>query len=226
MPVSILDLVFPSVCLWCSEQSGLLCERCLDRLPKTAIEVFRGEGMSFRGAAFGRLDAHAKLLLHEVKDRQQTAYLKAIGPHLAASFDNQLEHLGWQSAQLVPIPPSQRGWSSRGFNPAESLVRELVRHSRFPLKLTRAIEYRRTVDDQRVLSASQRSQNLAGAFVVPRPDRLHGPKAIFIVDDVVTTGSTILAARSALAEAGFEAAGFFAFAETFLKNATTGTKWV
>ena len=227
MADSLFDLLFPAACLWCRTEPALLCQKCLATLPAAHIPLVRGDTeRPFRGAAFSQLDSRASSLLHEVKDRHQTVFLRALGKPMAASFDFWLSEMGLQSARLVPIPASSHGWRSRGFNVAELITCELIRHSRFSLELSRVLGYAREVDDQRALNAGQRAENLSGAFEVVRPSRLRNTPPIVIVDDVVTTGATILAARAALDAVGLQAAGFFGFAETFLKNAPRSSKWV
>ncbi|MFM5967569.1 MAG: ComF family protein [Micrococcales bacterium] len=227
MADSLFDLLLPATCLWCQAAPALLCQECVSTLPAAHIPLVRGDTeRPFRGAAFTQLDSRASSLLHEVKDRHQTAFLRALGKPMAASFDFWLSELGLQSARLVPIPASAHGWRSRGFNVAELIARELFRHSRFSLELSRVLGYAREVDDQRALNAGQRAENLSGAFEVVRPSRFKNSPPIVIVDDVVTTGATILAARAALDEGGFPSVGFFGFAETFLKNAPRSSKWV
>lgn len=227
MADSLFDVLFPVTCLWCQAEPALLGQKCLATLPATPIPLVRGGAeRPFRGAAFSQLDSRASSLLHEVKDRHQTAFLRALGQPMAASFDFWLGEMGLQEARLVPIPASSHGWRSRGFNVAELMARELIRHSRFSLELSRVLGYAREVDDQRALNAGQRAENLSGAFEVIRPSRFKNSPAIVIVDDVVTTGATILAARAALDAVGLQAAGFFGFAETFLKNAPRSSKWV
>ena len=107
---------------------------------------------------------------------------------------------------LVPIPASQRALSRRGFNPAGELACELARLSRCSLKRewlsrTRESTYQKTLD------LAARRKSVQGLYVCE-----HALPGIWVglVDDVVTTGSTVRTAALALRHAG--AAGVVALA--------------
>ena len=196
--------------------------------------------------AFASLDERFGQLLRAIKDHHKTGLLKAIGPRLAVAFDGLLAAAGQSAAVLVAMPASRTGWRSRGFNAAALIAQEVAKHSSFAIELLPALRYRRAVADQRGLDADARGVNLLDAFeVTPRalarigaarapdvresevrePDANRQPP-VFLVDDVITTGATLISARDAMVAGGIHPAGFFVFAETFLKNASQISKWV
>jgi predicted amidophosphoribosyltransferase len=63
----------------------------------------------------------------------------------------------------------------------------------------------RRVRDQSGLDLRQRWNNLEGAFVVEKVDELHGN--VVLVDDLVTTGATLIEAARALRYAGIQVIG-------------------
>lgn len=99
---------------------------------------------------------------------------------------------------LVPVPSSQSALKRRGFNPAAELARELSRLSGHPVQhgwLTRT----RETTTQKTLSAQARRASVSGLYACPNAV----PRAwIGVVDDVVTTGSTMDTAARALLSAG------------------------
>jgi ComF family protein len=99
---------------------------------------------------------------------------------------------------LVPIPSSQSALKRRGFNPAGELARELARLSGQPVRhawLTRTREN----TTQKTLSAQARRESVSGLYACPNVV----PRVwIGVVDDVVTTGSTMDTAARALLSAG------------------------
>lgn len=99
---------------------------------------------------------------------------------------------------LVPIPSSQSALKRRGFNPAGELARELARLSGRPVRhawLTRT----RETTTQKTLSAQARHASVHGLYACPNVV----PRVwIGVVDDVVTTGSTMDTAARALLSAG------------------------
>jgi ComF family protein len=99
---------------------------------------------------------------------------------------------------LVPIPSSQSALKRRGFNPAGELARELARLSGYPLRQEWLSRTRET-NTQKTLNAQARRASVSGLYVCPGAV----PRVwIGLVDDVVTTGSTMHMAAMALLSAG------------------------
>ncbi len=109
---------------------------------------------------------------------------------------------------LVPVPLHPRRLAARGYNQAALLANELARGSRLachPRLLRRARETERQVGKSR----AERLTNASGAFELRRRP---GASTIVLVDDVVTTGSTVRACAQALASGGARLAGVVALA--------------
>ena len=117
---------------------------------------------------------------------------------------------GWEAAggfdALVPVPLHPRRLRQRGYNQAMLLARAALGPARlegrlplFPTALCRV----RLDPPARDLGKSERFLRTAGAFTVPRQQapRLAG-KRVLILDDVVTTGATVLGCATALFAAG------------------------
>ncbi|WP_197059380.1 ComF family protein [Cryobacterium sp. MLB-32] len=105
---------------------------------------------------------------------------------------------------LVVIPSSRMAWRVRGYHPVELLLR------RAGLAPTRALRAVRASVDQVGLDRTARSENRRGSLEAVRS--LDGFRCI-IVDDVLTTGSTLLEARRAVLAAGGEVVGLAVLAE-------------
>ncbi|MCW5592955.1 MAG: ComF family protein [Burkholderiales bacterium] len=99
---------------------------------------------------------------------------------------------------LVASPSSALRLRERGFNPALVLARAVGRELGIPVR-GRALAKIRHTPPQTGLDRAARRRNLRGAFAVRADvDGLH----VAVVDDVMTTGSTLFALARSLREAG------------------------
>ena len=100
---------------------------------------------------------------------------------------------------IVPIPLHPRRLRQRGFNPALVLSGALARHSGAALAPALLARVRDT-PSQTGLDRRERRRNVRDAFQVSRPQGV--PRHLWLVDDVVTTGSTLAEAARALRRCG------------------------
>jgi ComF family protein len=99
---------------------------------------------------------------------------------------------------LLPVPLHKRRLIERGYNQAVEIGAHLSRELRIPLDVQLCRRIRHTVP-QTDLKTSERRRNVRGAFAVVRTPRY---RHVAIVDDVVTTGSTVGELARALRRAG------------------------
>lgn len=99
---------------------------------------------------------------------------------------------------LVPIPSSRVSLRRRGFNPAAELARALSRRTGLPVR-QRWLARGREGPKQSSLTRAARLEGAAGSYVCVAPVSVH---TIALVDDVMTTGSTLHSAALALRAAG------------------------
>lgn len=104
---------------------------------------------------------------------------------------------------LVPIPLSKNRLRSRGYNQVELVTRtieKLDRGSAFTHEPHALVRSKDTQSQTQTTNRSERIKNIAGAFRATT--HLVTGKTIFLIDDVITTGTTMKEARKALKEAG------------------------
>ncbi len=107
----------------------------------------------------------------------------------------------WREYVLVPVPlhPARRTW--RGFDQAKLLAE--TAGSRWGIPAVDALRRRLDHPPQARLGADGRRENVRGAFTLTgRGARLLASRPVLLVDDVATTGSTLLEAAAALDPAG------------------------
>lgn len=94
-----------------------------------------------------------------------------------------------ESQAVVPVPISPVRLRQRGFNQAELLALQVAKQLELPV-LSGTIVKPVDTPPQTGLSGQQRRQNLKDSFKVVSPGDITG-KTILLVDDVITTGSTV-----------------------------------
>lgn len=101
---------------------------------------------------------------------------------------------------IIPIPLHPVRLRERGFNQAVALARPIASALRIPLNVSHCIRTRNT-ESQTGLSASDRLANVRKAFALKS---ILPAKRVALLDDVMTTGSTVSALASVLKQSGVE----------------------
>lgn len=115
---------------------------------------------------------------------------------------------------VVAAPSAPASFKKRGFVPAEVIAERVAR--RWGLARARsALKFQRSVEDQSSLTINERQTNLVGSMAAS--PRLSG-KRVLLVDDIVTTGSTLNEASRAVMAVGGDVIGFVALAETLRRS--------
>ena len=227
-----LDLLYPPVCLSCDAPvatANALCADCFRKLRPISAPMCPVLGLPFE-VSLGPDARSAEAIADPPPfDRARSAVVyndvarSLVGklkygdrPELArfcARLMVQAGHELWgDDALLVPVPLHRRRQFARRYNQSTELTRALSRLTGTPADP--ALVLRRKNTRQQVgLSGDARARNVAGAFA-PHPDviaRLRGRRVI-IVDDVITTGSTVKAVTKALKKGGAERVDVLSFA--------------
>ena len=121
------------------------------------------------------------------------------GPALAELLCRECDHLPDDIDAVLPVPLHWRRKWFRGFNQADEIAVPVARHLGVPL--IRNVKRVRATPFQSGLSARERAKNLRAAFRVRGPVRF---QHVLIVDDVITTGTTMRQIARVLKKAGAE----------------------
>jgi ComF family protein len=112
---------------------------------------------------------------------------------------------------VVPVPLHPARFAERGFNQSALIGYCIARRLRASLD-TRTLARTRDTPRQATLDRLRRAENVAGAFVVRRTDRV-ARRSIALIDDVRTTGATLEACSQALRRAGAAYVRWFVVAQ-------------
>ncbi len=210
IPKHALDLLFPLSCVVCHREGHFICLECEPALPRLvppycpicatpdtlgACRWCSAVPLSVDGirAPF-ILDGPIREAVHSLKYRGVRAFGRELGRFLA----RYLEEHPAPGDLIAPVPLHRRRLRDRGYNQSELLARSLAKESGLDLDVSLLSKVRHSAP-QVGASREQRRSNVEGSFQC-RAD-LAG-KAVILVDDVATTGSTLSACASALKDAG------------------------
>ena len=148
-------------------------------------------------------------LIRALKFRGERAHARVLGHLLADSVRSLRRAL---PELIVPIPLHPQRYRERGFNQAHEIARYTGASLCIPVDTRHLVRQRATLE-QSGLSLAGRRRNVRGAFEVARP---FTAMRVALIDDVLTTGSTALAAAQALLAAGVREVEVWAVARVML----------
>ena len=213
-----LSLLYPPRCLICKTlgASGL-CAACAGQIAPVAAPfcLVCGHTLSDNHCAncaaqtpafrrcrsLGVYDGVLRHAVHQFKYRDRPQLACPLGSLLAAYAHTHASDLnGLRFDALLPVPMHSVRRRVRGYNQSERLARVLGTELGLPL-LSDALVRVRPTRPQVGLTAAARRTNLRGAFIVKQPDLVSG-KTLLLIDDVVTTGSSLHECAATLNAAG------------------------
>lgn len=209
----LFDLVAPRRCVACGARLAVservVCSSCLLHLPRTyyystpqdnvVARLFWGRVDVCRAAAFFffRPKAESAAVIYAMKYRGDVDACRYMGRLMATelaadSFFNSIDI-------IVPVPLARKRRRARGYNQSEELARGMAEITGLPVD-TRAVERTGFIISQTKLSREDRMDNVEGAFRLADASRISG-RHVLLVDDVITSGATMLSCARAVGEA-------------------------
>jgi len=197
-----------------SRIDGVLCSICGERLTSPyALSAEAGEAqcelcrraqpLYVKAAAYGSYQGGLRDLIHLLKYDRVRPAATVLGRMLAEAVGDLQLCFTSGSIVMVPVPLHAKKLRQRGFNQSELIARsalKLLSGGGFQLN-AQVLERQRETQSQIGLSRHQRRENMRGAFVVAAPDEIAG-REVLLVDDVMTTGTTVSECARVLRRAG------------------------
>ncbi len=193
---ALLDFAYPPHCIVCQayiEAAELLCGPCwAEVVSRRAHSQTEDGSRAFEQVvSLGPFTGVLQQAIYALKFRNQVRLGRALGERMGHCLAEQLAPLDC----LLPVPLHPARLRERGFNQSAEIAAGLGAVLGVPV-YHETVRRRRNTRQQALLSAAERRANLRGAFVCKTAPPA-GPR-IGIVDDVWTTGETMVACAQAV----------------------------
>ncbi len=198
---AFVNLIYPDYCVVCDDMlqhnEKSLCTGCLLELPRTDFhddrenfveQLFWGKVKLELATAYLNYikGGNVQRMMHKFKYKGY----KEVGEHLGRRFGVEMNRTAFAGIDaIVPIPLHKKKLKKRGYNQSEYLARGLSQSLKKPV-ISDVLIRNKFTETQTKKSKFDRWQNVSDIFIVNNENLFSG-KHILLVDDVVTTGSTL-----------------------------------
>jgi len=204
-----ISLLFPRLCYGCGNylmrNERLICTECYILIPRTnyhlktdnpVSQLFWGRCMIEQAAAFSfyTRDSRIRRLIHQLKYKG----IREVGPELGRIYARTLKSSGFLDDidLIIPVPLHPSKKRQRGYNQSDLISLGISEVSGIPMESDLLV--RKTVSKTQTRKTRyDRWINVEDIFRVTDQDRIKDMH-ILLVDDVITTGSTLEACASEL----------------------------
>lgn len=211
---SLLDLISPRTCVVCGQRLSVseetICSKCNLHLPRTGFQqdpyenimakMFWGQIPIERATALFYYEPHAETanILYEMKYKNHPEIGEVMGRLMAREL--QMSNFFEGIDGIIPVPLAKKRQRQRGYNQSHELAKGISEITGLPI-YNKVV--RRTVFEgsQTSLGRWERNENVEQVFELKDAPTIQG-KHLLLVDDVVTTGATIIACAKELCKAG------------------------
>jgi ComF family protein len=190
-----ISILFPPSCYICRKEGVSLCSVCLQSCEQsidtptiyiTSIYCFR--------------NPHIKKIIHAIKYFHRKDLIEPLSEKLIEEIQKELlDNTINNTYTLIPIPMATSRKYTRGYNQAECLASEIANKCQLKSNTTLLIRKKQPQQQVKTKTRHERLVNQRDSFIVTGDvTNMH----IILVDDVTTTGATIIEARKVLLLAG------------------------
>ena len=203
---SLKNLVFSDICIGCGSPNSKFCLNCQSNWNGQVKKSFIGNIPLFFKSDYNKEAASIILL---AKENFNTQAIKVLSKSIADSIIFALKDLSIsQSVSIVTVPSSKSSIRRRGRDHIDYLAIEVVKQIKyqgFACEYVPLLIVKKNIKDQSKLNGRQRIENTKGKFGLRGCE--FPQDAIFLIDDLVTTGSSMSEAIRALSEAKMRISG-------------------
>lgn len=210
----LLDLISPRTCVVCGKRLAAtettICTKCNFHLPRTGAsnnayenemaKLFWAQIPIERAAALFYYESHSNTanIIYQLKYKNHPEIGPLMGRMVATEV--QKDHFFDSIDAIVPVPLTKKRLRQRGYNQSEEIAKGVSEITSLPI-YTNVVKRTVFKGSQTRRRRWERIENVELAFELIDGESIAG-KHLLVIDDVVTTGATIIACAKELAKAG------------------------
>ena len=233
--MSLIRLRFPSQCELCGAWPRTrICKACLDTDPKldrcTRCALPHDQNQpcpqAFASHEIPWVAIHASLtykngvaeLIQRHKFRGEFSLAHALADWMCATSPVWLNLV--RGLPIIPIPVTRLKLKQRGFNQSVELCKQIKKRKRLRGRICHVLSRNEASRQQSKLPAQARRDNMTNAFEVNPLWKKRPPTGCLLIDDVMTSGATLLSACQSLKQSGYWPIYVWVLARTPLPNSS------
>lgn len=210
----VLDLISPRLCVVCGQRltvsEEIICSKCNFHLPRTDFQqdpyenemakLFWHQIPIERATALFYYEAHSETanILYELKYKNRPDIGEVMGRLVAKELQSSGFFDGIDG--IVPIPLAKKRQRQRGYNQSQEIACGISEITNLPI-YNKAVRRNVFEGSQTNKGRWERNENVEKVFEMTDETAIRG-KHLLIIDDVVTTGATVIACAKELCKAG------------------------
>lgn len=221
----LINFVFPNLCHVCrtplTQEERFVCSHCIANLPRSGFHRRKLNPMEERFAGlfpFEKATGHflynrgsdLSTIIQDMKYR----HFPSIGNMLGELVASELFSTGFFYGVDIIVPVPMHFWKqmNRGYNQTHHIAEGIS--SVTDLQVSKSLKAIRSHKTQTSLSKEERLKNTGDIFKVMSPEEIRG-RHVLLIDDVCTTGATLISAAETLWQANPSALSILTIAVTF-----------
>ena len=209
----LLDLISPRLCVVCGNRLAVteetLCSKCYLHLPCTDFghnlyenvmaKLFWGQIAIEKATALFYYEPHTETanILYELKYKNHPEIGVVMGRMMAKELKNS--GLFDDIDDIVPVPLAKKRERQRGYNQSTELAKGVSEVTGLPIA-NHIVRRTKFVGSQTQRGRWERNENVENVFELIDGNNISG-KHLLLIDDVVTTGATIVACAKEMQKA-------------------------
>lgn len=200
---ALLKLLFPPKCMLCGMPLGEdeeICGQCRQKVLLNTAPPRVEKGAFFDKAAAGLwYETNVRQAIHGLKYREKQHYARPLARVMVYAYQHKI---GEACDLITFVPTNPSTLRERGYDQAQLLAEALSEMLEIPW--VSALEKTRETAPMHGLKPDERRANVLGAYQVCCEEDLLKGKRVLLVDDILTTGSTLSECARMLRTAGAE----------------------